>query len=345
MTDETTRRIIAIRATASPDGSVNYAAAARELGVPRETIRDWARRNLNEDGTPREGVDYADIPDSDLTAEQILDHMSARFEQRQAHHAAVKWMPVKLRTDDPVAVVWFGDPHLGANGCNVPLLRRDVNLVASTPGAYGANLGDTADNWTGRLIRLYADNDVSRATERRLAQWFLQDSGIRWLVWLEGNHDLFEPAFTTFLRSINTTQVPMLEWRARFRIVFPNGVEVPVDAAHDHSGHSMWNELHGQTRAAVMDEHADLYIAGHKHTWALAHRELAAGRVVWLARARGYKYIDDHSVRGGYVQQNHGASIVQVIDPQDPNPVTRQVLFADVERGLEYLKFLRAKRS
>ena len=47
---------------------------------------------------------------------------------------------------------------------------------------YAANIGDTVDNWGGTLTRLYADNDVSRQTERRLACWFLEEAGIPWRV-------------------------------------------------------------------------------------------------------------------------------------------------------------------
>ena len=80
---------------------------------------------------------------------------------------------------------------------------RDADLMAKTPGVYAVNIGDTTDNWGGRLIRLYAENDVSRQTERKLARWFLQESGIRWLVWLHGNHDTMDGAFTSYLEGIN----------------------------------------------------------------------------------------------------------------------------------------------
>jgi len=60
--------------------------------------------------------------------------------------------------------------------------------VAKQPGIYGANIGDTTDNWpwTGRLARLWAESEVSDKTAKRMAEWFMFDAGVRWLLWLIG---------------------------------------------------------------------------------------------------------------------------------------------------------------
>jgi hypothetical protein len=285
------------------------------------------------------------FPDDDIDAPQILDQMERRFLQRQQHADALRWFEVEVREDAPLAINWFGDPHLGSNGCNVPLLRRDVAIVASTPGMVGANIGDTTDNWGGRLLRLYAENDVSKSTERRLARWFLEGAGIPWLLWLEGNHDMMDAAFTTYLRAVNGSRVPMVDWRARFVLAFPNGRKVRVDAAHNHKGHSQWNELHGQERASVFDEPAHLYIAGHHHVAALKQKEMPDGTVATLARARGYKWLDEHAEHHGFHQKQGGASIVTVIDPAATTPWGLVRAFADTAEGAEYLTWKRKKAA
>ena len=283
------------------------------------------------------------VAQEDMSAEEILNHMGRRFQKDWKRQQELNWFKVAVTQSGPLALVWFGDPHLGNNGCNVPLLRRDVELVAKTPHTFGANLGDTVDNWGGTLTRLYAENDVSRQTERTLARWFLQESGIRWAVWLEGNHCTMSEAFSVYLRSINCSEVPMMNWRAKFSLEFPNGKSVRIDAAHDHKGHSIWNDLHGQERAAFMDEPADLYIAGHRHSWGVKYKELGDGRVVTLARARGYKWIDDFAIRHGYAQQQCGASVVTVVNPDSKSPSGLITAFADVEEGLGYLGWLRGQ--
>lgn len=309
-------------------------AVSEALGVSRSTVRRRLEKAFQEQPPP-----FA-VPDGDLSADEILEHMAKRFEARLARQEALTWFEIPIKDKGPIAINWFGDPHLGSNGCNVPLLRRDVKLVAGTPGMYGANIGDTADNWGSKLVHLYAQNDVSRETERRLAKWFLCQSKVPWLLWLMGNHDLMDDAFHLHLKSLGGHVVPMLDWRAKFKLVFPNGREVRIDAAHDHKGHSQWNELHGQERAAVFDEPADLYVAGHRHDWAHKTKELPGGRVCTLVRCRGYKWLDDHAHRLGFGSQHYGASMVTIINPEAPGCELIKV-YADVEEGAKALERMR----
>ena len=322
----------------------NATKTGKALGMNESTVRRHVRE-FKERCLPfrDDVVELPNFPDDDVDAKTILDTMEKRFAKRQDHHRSLHWFPIKVKSDLPIGVCVFGDPHLGSNGCNVSLLRRDCKLISETPGAYGINIGDTVDNWGGRLVRLYAENDVSKATERKLAEWFLKDSGVKWLVWLDGNHDTMGSGFTDYMRAINGSIVPMIDWRARFRLVFPNGKECRWDAAHNHKGHSMWNELHGQERAAYMDEDADIYVAGHHHTWATKRKEMPNGAIANLARVRGYKWIDDHADRHGFNSQQNGASIMFVIRPKAKSAVEFVRMFEDIEDGCEYLKIIREK--
>ena len=325
----------------------SQAAAARALGLNRSTYRARLQRAQMEGYEPDRvrnlEIILPQFPASNLDAEEILDHMERASEQRIEQHQAMHWFEVQVKTEKPIGICWFGDPHLGSNGNNIRQLRADVATVVETESLYGANIGDTADNWGGRLIRCYAENDVSRETERLLAEWFLLKAGIDWLLWLEGNHDHMDEAFVAHLRAINGNRIPMIDWRARFKLVFSNKRQVRIDAAHDHKGHSMWNELHGQLRAAHMDEHADLFVAGHKHNWAQAQIELTTGRVSTLLRTRGYKGVDSYTTRKGFANKRYGAAVVTVINPQAESPTELIKPFPDVQAGAEYLTWLRAR--
>ena len=206
----------------------NPTLAARALNLNRSTFDARlrvarARFDLPE---PSEVVEQAEaaavdlpvFPDDDISAGEILDHLERRFEKRQTRQAAEHWFPINVRSDAPIGLAVIGDPHLGPN-CNIGLLRRHVEVLANTPGMLAINIGDTADNW-GRLVHLYAEDDISRPTERRLARWFLGEAGIPWVAWLAGNHEEMHGEFSTFLKSENVAQIPMLDWRARFRLVF-----------------------------------------------------------------------------------------------------------------------------
>lgn len=280
--------------------------------------------------------------DDDISAEEILEHLEKRFAKKLNADKERHWFSIRVPDNQPIGLAVIGDPHLGSS-CNIPLLKRDVAILANTPGMMAVNIGDTADNW-GRLIHLYAEDDISRPTERKLARWFLAEAGVPWCVWLHGNHDTMHSEFATYLKSANVNQIPMLDWRARFQLEFPAST-VRIDAAHNHKGTSVYNRLHGQKRAALWDEDADIYVSGHHHTWGLAQEEMDDGRVIWMARARGYKWLDSFATRHGFHRDEYGATILFVIDPVASNPVNRIAAFCDLEQGAEFLTWKRSQRA
>ena len=246
----------------------------------------------------------------------------------------------------PFGVVWFGDPHLDSNGCNWPALKEHIEITSETPYLYGANVGDTLDNWpkNSRLARLLAHSDTSEQTAWKLAKWFLEDSGVSWLLWLMGNHGMFSTELPKILREMNTQRIPMEDWGARFILKTEND-EFKIWASHNFPGHSQWNTMHGPLKAAKLHEEADLYVCGHTHNWAL-HQEESASRqfVYWLVRCRGYKYIDEYATRLGHFPQSIGASIVTIFNPGAPLG-QRAVCFPDVRQGADYLNYLRSGKG
>jgi hypothetical protein len=279
-----------------------------------------------------------------LPVEKIIADLCQSFEKRKLSHDLKKWAAFNVKGLDPIGICWFGDPHVDDNGCNWPLLTRDCGIVAKTPGMFGANIGDSHNNWVGRLAREYANQDVSRDTAFKLIDWLFTKSGVDWLIMLVGNHDEWNDG-ARILKKMTQHICPMIDWRAQFRLVFSNGRECLIDAAHDHKGHSQWNPVHAQQKASSMGGVAHLYIAGHRHTWALAQHECEhSGRIYWLARCRGYKHMDHYATLNGFGQQAQGSSVVSVIDPQ-ADDINFVRCFADVQEGADYLTFLRKKRG
>jgi hypothetical protein len=323
--------------------------AARALGLNRSTFEGRVRtaktrfkdHPLSNDAQP--DVELPTFPDDDIPVSDILDTMERRFEKRAEAQAARKWFTVKVKNDEPMGLCFVGDPHIDSNGCNIPLLRRDIELMTQ-PGMFCVNLGDTTDgDWPGRLMRLHAQSDQSITTARRLADWFLNDTGLRWLAILIGNHDAWGEG-AEILRRMNAQKIPMMDWQAHWKIKFSNDRECKIIAAHDFRGHSMWNSLHSNQKAATTTTDAHIYASGHKHNWALhqeenAHREF----VYWLLRARGYKYIDSYADNLGYASQQHGATICAVINPKAESEARFVTCFADLAEAAEYLEWKRAR--
>jgi len=283
------------------------------------------------------------FPDDDIPVTEIIDSMCNRFKKRKDSHDAKKWMQFDVATDQPICICWFGDPHIDDDGCNWPLLKEHIDICKNTPGMYGANIGDTHNNWVGRLMKEYANQNTSRGTAFKLIEWFFKESGINWLLILLGNHDAWNFGSES-MSQIAKNVCPMIDWRAQIKLKFSNGCEVLIDAAHDHSGHSQWNSLHAQQKASVMGGVAHAYIAGHKHNWALAQNECPhTHRIYHLARARGYKHIDHYGENLGFGSQKSGSSIVMIIDPK-ASEVNRIRCFADPKEGAEYLTYLRQRK-
>lgn len=298
------------------------------------------------DTPPASDIELPDFPSDNIPINKILDTMEERSQLRIKSYEAHTWFPVKVNDTKPIGILWFGDPHLDDNGCDIKLLRHYARLCADTPGLYGANIGDTTNNWSGRLAALYAKQDSSLKTARRLAEWFMLDSGIKWLLWLIGNHDAWGDGaeiLAMMAAKHKTQKVVTHDWEARFVLQFRNGAEVRVNAAHDFRGDSMWNPLHGAVKAAKMGDKIDLLVCGHKHNWAVSQWEMAAQQISpCMIRVKGFKTYDDYAMRLGHYEQKEGAAILTIIDPKKPL-TCRVTAFVDVDAGVEYLKWLRSR--
>lgn len=325
-------------------GSVSE--ASRHTDLKRSTFESRyqrARDILGEQPkTQTDDVSLPEFPDENISTEEIIAHLKKRWEKKHEHEQAKRWFKIKIKSDDPFGLVVVGDPHLGTH-TNWTLLERDVEIMANTPGLGCVNIGDTTNNWGGRLTALYAEEDISRKTERQLARWFLKEANVPWCVWCQGNHDVMNSEFATYLKAINTAKIPMVDWQAKFQLVFPS-TTIKIDAAHSHKGTSIYSPTHGQRRADLWSaENADIIVAGHHHTWSLQQMERSDHSCVVYARCRGYKFHDEYAHRHQFNEEQFGSSIIFIIDPTAP-PNCRVKPFADLAEGAEFLTWKRSKR-
>lgn len=327
------------------DNGKNVRKAADIIGIGRTTLRSSLGRlaQMEADGKlPTESeIVFPDFPEEHEDIEKTIDYLASSFEKRQASYSAHTWYGVKVTGNKPIGILWIGDPHLDDNGCNWPTLKQHIE-ICKQPGIYGANIGDTTNNWAGRLVRLYANQDTSVKTARRLADWFMLKAGIRWLVFLLGNHDQWGDGaeiLAQMAKRYGTQKLVCHDWEARFRLVFPNGWEPRIYAAHDFPGSSQWNPLHGPMKEGQLGQAADLYVCGHKHNWAtFTFENPGKGSIQSFIRVRGYKFLDDHARHLGKHEQETGCSILTIFDPRDQSIVS----FENVAKGADYLAKLRS---
>lgn len=280
------------------------------------------------------------LPPKGLTTEELIQHKVKKATQRRKHFAAKKWRPIKIDDPQPVCVALVGDPHIDSPDCDWDVLLRDIELM-KRPGVVAINVGDTLDNWPvgGRLARLLVHSDTSQEEAHQLAKWFMLESGVDWLLWLLGNHDAMRDSLSLLSHEWGGERVWVEDWGAQFQIEHADR-SYRVWAAHDFPGHSMWNPLHGHRRAFDKVK-ADLYIAGHKHNWAVTNFEDEHQNTDhWFVRARGYKAIhDSHAEKLGFGNQTRGHTLGWVLDPSDEGP---GYVFKSLEQAVRYMEYLRA---
>ncbi len=317
----------------------NNCKAAAILGVSESTIR---RRLAQASIAPKH--DMVSMPsfvidgDEEEPIETLLSRRRQAFDRKIKASQARRWFPIHVKETKAYGLLIFGDPHLDNEGANWPLLDKHI-AIANMDGVYAANIGDTTDNWpwTGRLAKLWSENDMSNKSAKKLANWFMFDAGIKWLVWLLGNHDSWQGG-DEFYKQLGATYVPVIDWRAQFRIVHNNGTEVKIDASHGRKGNSLYNPSHGTLRDAKFGEEADLWLTGHIHSFKLDHFEIPErNKITWLAQVRGYKFADSYALVNGFAEYQHGAAIMAIIDPESG----KVQCFSDPEEGAKYLEFKR----
>lgn len=322
------------------------AEAARALDIPHSTLvhtRNILKAMDADPDTLQEKELAVSIPafdDGELPVDEILRRAEDEFRRIQAHEKSKKWYDIQLKEDKPYGLLFFGDPHLGAHGNNIILFNQHVE-IAKRPHIYSVNMGDTTNNWVGRLMRLYAEQETSAATERRLLEWFMRDAGVMWLCWILGNHDVWNNGAAVH-HALNPGGIPILDWRAQFQITHPGGTSVRIDASHGRKGNSLWNNLHSTLRSAKLGEFADIFVTGHTHNYGIEHLELAErNQDTWLLQTRGYKFFDSYALHGNFAEHQLGSSIMAVIDPRPDAKARVMMCTQDLELASDFIQFAR----
>lgn len=337
------------------DDNQSTAAVAHKVGVSTSTVQRLKRARasgerwqeflpnaeqvvIEKENTPDFLV--SPLPSDDIAVEEIIARACKDFEKYHAAHEAKKWRKVNINIEGPIGIMWFGDPHIDNRGCNWPLLKRDLDILKNTEGMFGANVGDTHDNWIGRLARLYEHSNMSKERTLKVIEWLFTEHP--WLLIVLGNHDLWSGTGNPLDYIARGQAGVVSDWKAQIELVFKNGRSARIWCEHDFKGYSMYNDLHGAQRKAHFNGTADLYISGHRHQWGIKSSECGErDRVYWLAMARGYKYVDNYAEQNGFDVQKEGACIVSIIDPEGKG--TKFIsCFPDAE---EAASFLRWKRS
>lgn len=255
--------------------------------------------------------------------------------QRKAEQAAPKLY--RIARPGAFAVCHLGDPHLDDDGCDWPELIRTIKTIRKTPGMTAGNIGDTTNNWVGRLQALYAHQTTTEGQAFELARWLLE--AVEWDYLVLGNHDRWNQGTTIIRLLAERAKVHAVEDH-EVRIEYADGVR--LCARHTFKGSSMWNPLHGSLRRAKMRPWGDLLVSGHHHEFA-HHTEELEGKIVHLLKLRGFKRFDAYAQEHDFADGEYGCSITTVHRPAAPHPGSRLTVWHDVEEAAAYLEWARRR--
>jgi hypothetical protein len=320
-----------IRALAAK--GLTNAAIGRELGLPRETVRDRLRAAFEVEPLPEH---------PGLSTDELVEDRKRRYEKKRTYEKAREEIRVRINVPGPIGILHFGDPHVDDDGTDIARLERDTQLVRDTEGLFAANVGDTTNNWIGRLARLYGEQSTSAAEAWQLAEWFIRRCP--WLYMIGGNHDAWSGAGDPLKWIASQTLYEASQ--VRLRLVMPNKRTCTINARHDFAGHSQWNPAHGVMKAAQMGVRDDILVCGHKHVSGYQPLKIPGeDRIAHCLQVASYKIFDRYAKERGFRDQHVSPAVLTIIDPAATRPEGFVQVFHDVELGVEFLNFMRARKA
>jgi len=286
-----------------------------------------------------------ELPDDDLDADEIVAQAKAAFKHKRAYEQARRLIPVRVNIPGPIGILHFGDPHVDDAGTDLELLDRHSDLTREYPFVWGANVGDTTNNWVGRLAVLYAAQNMSRSRAIKVAERFIKRT--RWLYMIGGNHDAWsgdDDPIRWIAREAGTLYQSS---ECRIQLNFPEGDPIRINGRHDFAGHSQWNPAHGPMKAAMIGVRDHIMVAGHRHE--SAHgvvKDPTTGIVCHALKVASYKVFDRYARERGFRDQALGPAAFTILQPHLPDDHPDRVIVTwDPEVGVELLKALRSAQG
>jgi hypothetical protein len=330
-----------------------FSEASRRLGIGRAALQNRLSSIKNHYGLevdmshyrPPAAFTVDPLPTGDdLSAEQLLDAQAERWAERKAIDTAKDLYDVRIGIDGPIAVGFFGDPHLDDPGFAALALRRDVETCRDTEGMFAVSVGDHRNNWVGRLMGLYANQEVTARQSLTLVEWFF--ASLPWLLTLGGNHDRWGNQHGDAAEIIHRLRnVPGVyqDHGARLRLNLPSGHSAIMHIRHDFPGGSQFNPAHALVRETLFGFRDHILVCGHRHQAGyipIYHKDPA--RLCQGLRIGAYKDFDEYSKEKHFHGENWARSMGVVIDPAFAHDPVRFVktLFS-IEETAEYLTWRR----
>jgi hypothetical protein len=286
------------------------------------------------------------LPRKDRSLAELLAYRRGEAKKMKIYDDGTKILNVSLHTDGPIGIAAFGDPHIDNPGCDFNLLEKHLKIAADRQDfVFAGNMGDSQDNWVGRLGRLYEDTTVSGKEAWRLVEWLIKGAGVQWTWLLRGNHDAWSGKNDPLDWIAKGAHIGIdKHWGARIRFKHPNGSYTVMHARHDFSGSSIFNPLHALKKETLHGYRDDILIAAHRHHGADARDINGDGNPFVMVRTAGYKVSDTYAYEKGFHSKPLHPAVMIIVNPDEPRHSHSRVWVAPTfEEGADYLDFKRQR--
>ncbi|MBC2806650.1 hypothetical protein C3Y94_026210 [Rhizobium ruizarguesonis] len=324
-----------------------FRPAARRLrengyDISESGIRSMFKRWSDPDAEPDLELE---VPiESDIDVRKLIERRIEQFARKSAIHQREQLLPVKCNVDGPIGLGFFGDMHLDDDGTDLAEVLAHVDLFdGSNEGLFAANVGDSFNNWAGRLARLYSEQSTSSAEAIALVKEVL--TRISWMFYINGNHDLWGQGGDILAGVLANSALVHKSNKVRLQLNLPNGRNLKIYAVHGFQGKSMWSEVYGAAKKAQLDgEHHDIYVGGHIHTSGYAHGMRPSSGKIWHAlQVASYKKLDRYAEELNLDAKDMYNCPVALIDPYAEKPINYIRWEFDPHEAAERLKWMRAR--
>jgi hypothetical protein len=344
-TVETYKKLGLNKSAAKLKISVNALSHRIRLFEKRFQIKVPRDERFRNKPAPPAAFEMTELPDDDISVDELLKHRKRQFDQKSAHEAARKLIPVQIKLDGAIAILHHGDPHVDDDGTDIHALERNRALCIKTEGLFAANVGDLTNNWVGRLAKLYGEQGTTAKQAWALAEWFISDQP--WLYMIAGNHDTWSGEGDPLKWIARQARALYQASEVRLELQFPNARTARINARHDFAGHSQYNPVHGQTKATIFGVRDHIAVAGHRHTSGYGVlKDPQHGIVSHLLQVASYKIFDRYARDKGFRDMHLSPCAVTTINPALPDDHPDMIkVWWDPEAGVDYLRFLRGRRN
>lgn len=300
---------------------------ARKLHVTYEEVKD--------------ALQGPDVGPPEATLEDYFDEARRRQEFQKSNGLRYRNQVCrKFEADEPIAVTFFSDVHLGSSGVDYDQLQADVATIHQTEGMYVIHNGDEINNFIiGRLQACSRHDVLQPDAQWKFVRLFFQRLAAKTLCAVRGNHtDWTEMLSDVDVRGQICAHLNILDIGHGGRVDLDvNGAEYTIYMRHKYRFESQLNPFNAVVRMFEMIAPFDIGVIGHTHVAGIS-TQCRQERHFVAIRPGSYKVHDAYAEEWGFTGSKCISPTV-ILMPGEK----RMYHFESVKDAAEYLSFLRSR--